>query len=863
MTSELADLNEYSEAQLAELCRAWPAVDRYRALIQQRTDDRHRQFKLKRHRAWLRCAAALFYNTASDENVCRWWSQQSDQLLLEAAELVGLDTTKVAVFALGKLGAEELNLSSDIDLIFVRSNHEQQSVQEDCSAELTRAVQNLIQFLSENDEFGFCYRVDVSIRPGGRSGPLISTIDGFENHYGYYGETWERLALVRLRGLFGPSDVLSQIQSFATQYTYRKRIDLGLLDELRLLLSRIRMEQSERQAKFGAKEGRLHLKLDPGGIREIELLVHALLVIHGGRNPELRTHLTSDAIRRLVALGSGSLSPEDGELLRKSYWSLRAIENRLQCENDEQTYWLECVRSPNQCTEVQTVFDSVIGLSERLLPAERMSTTVNANELCALGISDTAAERITKEVDAIELYARNRERALSERNAFFRSFLDCLKGADRSQIELALDTLIDFLKSARAKSSLFSLLAQNLELVRKLALLFSNSPYGSSLLIRRPELLDGILFRRAAPASEEVETRLMQLQETHQIHEVIATLHLLDRSGSEGPSQSASVLADSIATEVMKEACQATGADDIHIVALGKWGGLELGIRSDLDFVLVSSNPPDEDQHRACRRFLNWIQSIYPIDLRLRPSGSAGPILISQDALLDYLAGPAMAWERQSWLRMRTLPIVPIANSVQSTKLGVDDPLRIKVLQVILGRGLSESDKAELIKIQNLLLQPLPQLTGDLASVPAVDLKLSRGGLTEIEFAGQISHFKLGPQSPLLNHKLETFSNRLFLQSLRDQAFFLSNEEIAELSQTYEWLRTIEQLHRLTSETSASKLMRRGSGYEYLSLLAARQGLLGEAEIGTTERFGKDLLGFALIKLEKSSRILQKVWDKL
>ncbi|MDZ4084243.1 MAG: hypothetical protein U1E10_14975, partial [Bdellovibrionales bacterium] len=240
----LRNLDSYSD-QEKQAASSWPAIQRYLSLLgHAQPSSPAARLKFQRHKAWLECALALFHQSATDRDVCTYWSQTADRNIAVAAKLSGLDQFPVSVFALGKLGAEELNLSSDVDLIFVAEDGLQAPLKE---------AREFIKILSEVDEWGFCHRVDITIRPGGSAASMIPTVSQFENHYGYQGEAWERLALIRLRPIPLSPDapfkaerqaLEEEVLKFSQGFSFRRHLDYSVFEELRLLLSRIRSEYS-------------------------------------------------------------------------------------------------------------------------------------------------------------------------------------------------------------------------------------------------------------------------------------------------------------------------------------------------------------------------------------------------------------------------------------------------------------------------------------------------------------------------------------------------------------------------------------------------------------------------------------------
>lgn len=768
--TELPGLQSYSASQLDQ-AKSWPALARcLHWLSLPRPQDPQALLKLSRHQAWARCALALYFDRATDAEICRFWSEAADRHILEAAKLSGLTEHNVAVFALGKLGAMELNLSSDIDLVFVAETR---------GPEQTKSARDFIRILSHADDWGFCHRVDVDLRPGGSGAPLLVSSNEFENHYGYHGETWERLALVRLRAVCGPPALISEILSFSTAFSFRRHLDYTVFEELRLLLTRIRNEHPPRG------DGSFNLKLQAGGIRDIELLTHALQVIHGGRRPALRTCSTTNALNLLAA--ADILQTAESSFLIETYWRYRAIENRLQAVSDQQTYQ---VSDPQLVAEVSSLAQQVIRISQACFPKAESSPELSPENLIAMGFKPEVAHGALDDLEKSQALSKKSERDEKERRLFLANFISALhrKSADR---DLALRQLVDFTKSIRAKAGLFSLLNREPALLNQLATLFGVSPWAGQVLSSRPELLDAFLLRQdSAPLQmADYAAAYESLSERRLLGELIAVLHFLEDQDLDPYSSNLTALADSITQDVMRLVAAEVGAEELGLFALGKWGGRELGVRSDLDFVLVCRATPTADQQKIARRLLNRLTeahrggAIYSIDMRLRPSGNAGPILISSASLEEYLSTKAETWERQSWLRARSLPLMRLDLVPQT---------------IVLSRAWTDRDEKQISDIAKQLFKPfdLPA-----AETKEVDLKLSLGGLAPIEFAIQAAILKSGPWPSAL---LDTSTRGMlhFLETHCEQWRLVGER----LLRCYLHLRKVEQILRIAGDRTGSRL---------------------------------------------------------
>ena len=802
--NELPALETYTEEEWAT-ASAWPAVQRYRYILSRSTDSTLKtDLRLKRHCEWLKCVLATRFDRASAKDICEIWSRASDALILEAWSQSGCEKTGMALLALGKLGSEELNLSSDVDLIAVRP---------DGTTPDLRALREFQNLLSETTEFGFCLRVDFTLRPGGRASPAIPTASEFEYHYGYHGEMWERLAFVRMRILAGEETLQKGIRDFARKFSYRKHLDYTLLDELKALRSKIRQE------KFEARPGIFHLKLGEGGIRELELFVHALQVIHGGRNPTLQTHSTTLALQTIRDLG---LLPQDEcDQLIRDYWYLRDLENRLHGFEDQQDYTLDLnhphVALPAGFVEELTrVRNSVITIATSFFTNEATSLefpeTIDAQKewLKECGFSQISCEETWPALLAATALSRRTERDEQARLEFLKGFAGKLAESKLDR-DLALSLLLDFVKSIRAKASFFTLLNREPRIRDELALLFSISPYLGSILASRPELIDEFIYRKLAPPSSDLNALLEELAERRLLAELISANQFLVDRDLRNLSSNITDNADAICTALLEKLRDDYSRSDVRLLPLGKWGGRELGLRSDLDFVFITPGEPSANDHKVAKRFLSRITephrggSIYSIDMRLRPSGAAGPIMVPAPELRRYLSESAAAWERQAYLRSRLL----------------SDPvfeLGFHPAQVASSKGLSEEDKDELRMIRSKLFTP--SKPGEL------DLKLSPGGLADVEFTAQIAllargEFSLDPSTSSMVQYLESLDAKWKLAG-------------PTLRGHYDFLRGIEQLYQLTTSQSGSKLRPKSDEFRRLSLILDRAPADLEADVRST-----------------------------
>lgn len=762
--------------------------------------------RIERHRSWLRCAIATALDSASAEDVCLFWSKAADDLISRAWKQSGCEARGYALLAMGKLGSCELNLSSDVDLVIVRS---------DTSEADTKALRTFQNLLTELTEFGFCLRVDLTLRPGGTATTALPTLSEFEYHYGYHGEMWERLAYVRMRVLAGEPALVDAITSFTKKFSFRRHLDFTLLDELKALRTKIRQEKVE------TKSGAYHLKLGEGGIRELELFIHALQVIHGGRHASLRTSSTTGAIAKIRELAL--LPNEDCDFLRDAYWFLRTLENKLHAYDDQQNYVIDlnsdhpalpngfAVRLRETSSRVKAIATSLFGeVSVAAIPA------LDADQstwLEGLGFSKSSVTETWPALLGATALSRKSQRDEEARLLFLKGFVETLArdGLDR---DLGLSLLLDFVKAVRAKASFFTSLNREIRVRDDLARLFSISPYLGNILVSRPELIDEFILRRRPEPSQDMDVLLEELAERRLLAELISANQFLSDLDLRQLGSNLTSNADSIATLLLSRLKEEYGPSEVELIAMGKWGGRELGLRSDLDFVFIVPGEPTANDQKVAKRFLARMTephrggSIYAIDMRLRPSGQAGPILVSAPRLKSYLEGTdpnetAAAWERQAYLRAR-----PLAE------------LAFHPAQIAMTRTLSEADLAELRMIRSKLFSPMKP--GE------IDLKLTDGGLADIEFTAQISLLARGPESGSeLALDPSTSGMIQYLEGV-DATWSSIGESLRD---HYDFLRRMEQLYQLTTSQSGSKMRVKSDEFRRLALVMKTEPVALEAKL--------------------------------
>lgn len=780
----LLGLDAYSSEHLAQARRLSPAFAHYEQLLAQiPKDDIHFQ----RHEAWLKCVLATYFATATDDAICAYWSEVADLILQRAWQESGLDSYEAALFSLGKHGAGELNLSSDIDVMIVADSKETLALEKGL-----RRFQNMIQ---HNGEYGFCYRLDFDLRPGGKMGPLITTPSQFQDYYWSQGETWERLALVRLRPTVGPLELTKPILDLARRFSFRKFLDFTLLDDLKALRAKVH------QKGFARKDGELHLKLEVGGIRDIELFVHSLLILNGGKLLELQTRSTSAALTLLES--KGLLSKAESASLLDTYWFYRHNENIVQSIDDRQTHSLHA-RLPEvpglaTAAEIQARMHAVDKTVSTLLgQVDLESVSLPQDEaaqvawLTGLGFNEsTIASAWPQLVKATALSHKN-DRDERARQEFLFAFVNELARNVALDRDLGLNLLVDFVRATRAKATFFTMLLRSPRLIQDLARIFCLSPYLGSIVASRPELLDHFILQLDENWAPDLETVLQQMSERKLLTELWSASQFLSERNLDSMFARITLTADSICQQLLLQLKSEFPAAKLEIIALGKWAGHELGLRSDLDFIFVSPETPNADDFKVARRFISRLTdpsrggSLYDLDLRLRPSGQSGPLLVATNQLFEYWQNQAQAWERQAYLRARALP----------------SGLKLQK-ELLASKGLTSHELIELREIRSKLLRH--------PSADSLDIKYAPGGLLDIEFASQTA---------LLHKQLvcESTSTPGMIQTLAQVSPEWKSAR-TDLTRIYRRLREFEQMLQLSAAHKSNEAKRETAAFIKAAML--------------------------------------------
>ena len=563
------------------------------------------------------------------------------------------------VLAMGKQGGGELNVSSDIDLIFVYPEDGETAATEAGQRPLSnheffiRLGKKLIAALAEITEDGFTFRVDMALRPNGNSGPLAASLSMVEQYLIVQGREWERYAWVKARAVTGTADDIAALDAIVRPFVFRRYLDFGVIDAIRNMHGQIRAEVNRQERLHPDRSN--NVKLGRGGIREIEFLAQVFQLIRGGRDPELRARSTRATLRVLAE--KELLAPADVERLLESYTFLRNLEHRLQYLDDAQTHTLPAseadrllvaqmmglpdtaallARLEQHRIYVAGQFDEIF--SDKSGGAEG-DIDPQASNACAdpdnreaiearfetLGFAEpkAAAARLVATWQAPRLQAlpeASRVRLLALVNAALPLILKHAEGAAPASQLATLGRLLDFFETVARRSAYLSLLTEYPHTLERVIQMMHASGWAATFMTRHPILLDELLddnMRNAAPDPQEVAAELRrqlggaagdterQMDILREVHHV-QLFHLLaqDLAGDltvERLADHLSALADVIVAAAIEAAWLTVAArhrevPKFAVIAYGKLGGKELGYVSDLDVIFLFD---DDDQDAA------------------------------------------------------------------------------------------------------------------------------------------------------------------------------------------------------------------------------------------------------------------------
>ncbi|WP_066565690.1 bifunctional [glutamate--ammonia ligase]-adenylyl-L-tyrosine phosphorylase/[glutamate--ammonia-ligase] adenylyltransferase [Snodgrassella sp. CFCC 13594] len=742
-------------------------------------------------------------------------------------------TQRLSVVAMGKMGGYELNVSSDIDLIFIfpESGNTNGKREKSNQEFFTKVGQKIIALLNDLSGDGQVFRVDMRLRPDGDSGPLVINETALEQYLVTQGREWERYAWIKGR-VVTPHD--NGISALVRPFVFRKYLDFNAYDAMRSLHKQIRQEVLRK----GMAD---NVKLGAGGIREVEFIAQVFQLIRGGQVRALQCKGTQETLRQLARLDM--LEPETVETLLSAYRFLRDTEHRLQYWDDQQTQMLP--EHPEQQAllaqsmgfadyaafsgslhvqrqAVNSIFNDILTNPEdKSKPADPelnriwQSNTDDDERMALLQQHGFQGRDALQRLRAIHHGSQYRQLSASAKQRFDDLVPQLLTvAAGCANPNPTLMRLLDFLEAIGRRSAYLAFLQEHPEALGQLATLMSQSNWVSTYLRHHPVLLDELLSaqlleidtdwharqtelaRLLDDCRGDVEAQMDVLRRFQ--HAQTFRLAVQDLAGLwtiEALSDQLSALADLIVQQVLPRAWadlhkRHTNTPHFAVMGYGKLGGKELGYTSDLDLVyLYNDDHPDaaDTYARLARRITSWLTvptgagTLYEVDLRLRPNGDSGFAATHINAFDRYERENAWTWEHQALTRARF-----IAGDEQTGERfnAVRDDM--------LSRPRDPSTlKTDIIGMREKMFPTHP---------PEIrNVKYARGGVVDVEFIVQYLILAHAHQYPQL---LQNYGNIALLSIAAD--LDLIDETLAEASRTaYRYYRQQQHNTRLRDATHA------------------------------------------------------------
>jgi len=688
--------------------------------------------------------------------------------------------------AMGKQGAFELNYSSDIDVsVFFDPEPLAAVLAPDVEPQAfaVRLIHRVSDLIQARTPDGYVFRMDLRLRPDPSSTPPAVPVPAALEYYETVGQNWERAAFIKARACAGDMIAAKAFLDELVPYIWRKNLDFAAIADIHSIKRQIHAHKvDERVSARG-----VDLKLGRGGIREIEFYVQTQQLILGGRHPELRSPRTLDTLQALVA--AGRVAPETAQELTKAYRRLRAVEHRIQMLEDEQTHRLPeadadrrrvaalCGDAPlrNFDAEITRTLKAVNARYGELF-AEEEPLSSRFGSLVFTGVDDdpetlatiarmgfSSPARVSQTIRAWHHGHVAATRTERGRELFTRLAPRLLEAAQGTGApEVAFNRFCDFFGGISSGVQLQSLFLAQPKLFELVVQVLAFAPKLAATLARRPAAIDAMLdpdffseieiaderadMARAVARAADFEAAMDLVRRLHREQAFRVGVQVMSGTATaEAAGRAFADLADlciqALAPPALAEAVRMGGAfaGEVAVVALGKCGSREMSAGSDLDLMTFyrADDPTAGSELRGwdastfygrfTQRLIAALSSptaegqLYDVDMQLRPSGTKGPVAVSFAAFEHYYQGEAETWELLALTRARVVWATSEAFAIDA-QAAVEAALR---------RPRDRAKTAHDVREMRALLEAERPPKGEW------DLKLSPGGLVDIEFAAQ------------------------------------------------------------------------------------------------------------------------------
>jgi glutamate-ammonia-ligase adenylyltransferase len=829
----------------------------------------------------------------------------------------GENEAELTIIGMGKFGGRELNFSSDIDLIYFYSSDEGETRGIADGPGLFRGkiplhtffvkqAEMITRALSQVTEDGFVFRVDLGLRPEGKSGEMAVSLHSAASYYEYWGQSWERAAMLKARPVAGSLELGEQFLAGIEPFIYRKYLDYDLIEDMMAMKKKIDASLARE------KEGEYNIKLGRGGIREIEFFIQALQLVYAGKNPLLRR---KNSLEALTALKEARIiTAEDYSSLAEAYRFLRTVEHRIQVVQERQSHSL-----PRQDEEFRALARRCGYLRADGMKRFRAALEAHRQKVSAIygGLFLSRDERLKEEVrpelyyffdpgaDPDMLKDMLAERGFRDVERAYANLLLLRDGPPRARLtersrrilekisplllqeifaspdpDMALSNLERFLCAIGSRSSFYALLAENRKTLKLIVSLFGMSEFLSKIAIAHPELLESMVTRTYAASFKErqqmdeelaallepagyFEDRLDILRRYR--HEEFLRIGMNDIHGNMEQTDIAGQLTR-LAEASLSAACgmarleiarfgRPTHLDtdeeiseaSFAIIGMGKMGGRELNYHSDLDIIYIYDRQGETNGERRISNHEYFAKLGQKIISILTTQTREGYVYKIDTRLRPSgNAGPLVT--SLDSFRSYHLEEAQIWERQALTKA------RVVFGEEALTKGIEEvirdtvygvgADESVRWEIHRLRMRMETEIARE--STGSYNIKTGRGGMVDVEFIVQYLQLTYGHEFPDIrsNNTIEA------LQSIKECGL-ISEEEGDTLLNGYICLRRLENRLRIVHDYSMNDL---GGSREYLNTLARRLG------------YGQNLRnpGKVMMKdYEDMTGAVRKVYDKI
>ena len=740
----------------------------------------------------------------------------------------------VFILALGKLGASELNFSSDIDLVALYDPDLLTGpIAEEPGKRLPRLIKSLVRLMEDNTADGYVFRVDLRLRPDPSATPPIMSVTAAMNYYESLGQNWERAAYIKARGCAGDMTTASAFLSDMRPFIWRRTLDYAAVEDIHSLARQIQAVGDRAKIRPGGHD----LKLGRGGIREIEFYAQVPQLVMGGRMPELRLASPFKALSALAA--ADIIDADSAETLQTNYRFLRRVEHRIQMIADEQTQTLPA-DDTNRAAIARLLDLSSLGeLDDKIVEtlqsvhaafsrqfSHEDSLADEAGSLVFTGVEPTAETLLTLSTLGFQFpetaWARmnswlaGKPRALRTnraRQVLTRVAPRLLRAmSETSEPDSAFTRFAAFIEGLPIGVQPLSMLENEPALARELVAIIGLAPIMATTLAQRPAVMDVMLDSRFSQPlreddpDEQMERMAFQMSEAIDAEDAmnrgrrlvreerfrIGSQLVVGRAAAESAGIAFGHLADvaikAMADVAMKQVTERFGPPpgEFSILGLGKLGSHELAADSDLDIMLIyepaHGQAGDAPAYftRLTQRLVSALSSpteegsMYETDMQLRPSGKAGPVAVRLSSFGDYYRESAWTWERMALTRARII----------SGPTGLGD----RIMADIEAALTLEAKPSQIIED---VLDMRRRLERERAAKGAWDLKQRAGGILDIEFIAQAGQLLLAQRG-----QYRRCANTAAQISSLEAAEMLTTDEARSLRQTMRLWLNLSQLIR-------------------------------------------------------------------